>query len=645
MNRKAMKMLSLAAGILLTAVMLCLLPQTAQAKVLGSGNVNASVKWNVEQVSETETVLTISGTGNMEDYGISLYTPWYSWRDQITKVVIGDGVKSAGKEAFGDMKSLTSVVLPKSSLTKISERAFSYCRSLQSVQIPVTVKEIGASAFYECNSLESANIPVGIRKIENATFMYSSLQSITIPAGVTEIGTNAFAECKSLEKVTMPTSATVFGDDCFKKTPWLESLGEFAIVNGVLLKYQGEKEAVVIPGTVKKLGEGACKNTDITSVSIPAGVTEIGAAAFSGCEELTSVTIPAGVTKIGSLAFAYCASLESITFPEGLQELGEYSIGQCKKLTTVTLPASLTAIADSAFYDDMAITDVYYGGSESMWNKIAIGDHNYYMESATRHYALSDEAVKASEEARADAKKVVGEAGMITAEAGYPVGAVSAVRKAKEELNRLLADSSAKPEDIKKATEKLQEAIQAAYKAKDAVNYNINETKKTAAYTGKSVSSATVTIPATVKVGKTSYKVTEVAPGALKGNKTITKVVIGSNVKKIGKDAFRGCTKLKSVTIGKNVTGIGASVFYGCKALKKITIPAKTKNIGKSAFQGCKKLKTITIKSSKLKSVGKNALKGIQKKAKIKVPKKQLKKYKKLFKASTGFKKTMTISK
>jgi len=119
-----------------------------------------------------------------------------------------------------------------------------------------------------------------------------------------------------------------------------------------------------------------------------------------------------------------------------------------------------------------------------------------------------------------------------------------------------------------------------------------------AAFTGMQNSAAKkLTIPASVTINGVSCKVTSIAP-----------------------KAFRKKTKLTKVTIGKNV-----------------------KTIGKDAFNGCRKLKTITIKSTVLKSVGKNAIKGIHKKAVIKVPKRKRAAYKKLFRSSTGFKKTMKI--
>lgn len=144
----------------------------------------------------------------------------------------------------------------------------------------------------------------------------------------------------------------------------------------------------------------------------------------------------------------------------------------------------------------------------------------------------------------------------------------------------------------------------------------------------------TVTIPATVEIDGVTYKVTKIADNAFKGNKTVTKVTIGSNIKTIGKNAFSGATKLKKVTIGKNVTEIEANAFKGCSSLTSITLPSNVTEIGANAFSGCKKLKTLTIKSTKLtsKTVAKNAFKGLTKETTIKVPKKKLEAYKKLFK-------------
>ena len=164
----------------------------------------------------------------------------------------------------------------------------------------------------------------------------------------------------------------------------------------------------------------------------------------------------------------------------------------------------------------------------------------------------------------------------------------------------------------------------------------ISTSKKTVAYKAPVNKKAkTVSIPATVKIRGKKYKVTQIAEGAFKNNKNVTKVTIGSNVSKISKNAFNGAIKLKTITIGQNVTEIGANAFKGCKVLTSIKLPTKTTKIGDQAFSGCKKLKTITIKSSKItsKKLSKNAFKGITKVTTIKVPKKKVSSYQKLFKS------------
>lgn len=113
-------------------------------------------------------------------------------------------------------------------------------------------------------------------------------------------------------------------------------------------------------------------------------------------------------------------------------------------------------------------------------------------------------------------------------------------------------------------------------------------TNRAVTFTGsKSVKS--VTIPASIKISGKAYKVTVIANNAFKGNKKLSKVTIGANVKKIGKNAFKGCSNLKKIII---------------------------------------KTKKLTAKT-----VGKNAFKGINKKAVVKAPKNKVKSYNKIIKA------------
>ena len=161
-----------------------------------------------------------------------------------------------------------------------------------------------------------------------------------------------------------------------------------------------------------------------------------------------------------------------------------------------------------------------------------------------------------------------------------------------------------------------------------------------------------VTVPATVKVNKKTYKVTSVKSKAFKGNTKLTTLVVGSNVKTLGSNCCNGCINLKKITVNsKKLETIGAGAFKGCVKLKVAkfkstklktlntgafrncskltTVEIKSKKlvkVGTYAFDGCGKLKNITIKSSKVKFY-KGSFRKISKKATFKVPKRKVKAY------------------
>ena len=102
----------------------------------------------------------------------------------------------------------------------------------------------------------------------------------------------------------------------------------------------------------------------------------------------------------------------------------------------------------------------------------------------------------------------------------------------------------------------------------------------------------------------------------------------------IAANAFKGNKKMTSVTIGSNVKKIGSGAFMNCRNLTRVTVTAKgLTSIGKNAFKGDRKLKTVNLRKVKaLKKVGKGAFKGISKKVTVKVPKQKKKAYSKLLK-------------
>ena len=112
----------------------------------------------------------------------------------------------------------------------------------------------------------------------------------------------------------------------------------------------------------------------------------------------------------------------------------------------------------------------------------------------------------------------------------------------------------------------------------DGIYYNINGNKATVTYqryvnySYQSDYSGSVTIPATVTYGGTTYSVTS-----------------------IGNSAFRGCRGLTSITIPNSVTTIGDYTFQNCSGLTSITIPNSVTTIGHYAFSFCSGLTSITV--------------------------------------------------
>ena len=145
--------------------------------------------------------------------------PWDSYRESIKKVIINEGVRSIGYQAFYDCSSLTSINIPES-VTSIGFCAFYGCSSLTSINIPESVTSIEGGAFSGCSSLTSINIPESVTSISNWAFSgCSSLSSINIPESVISISESAFNGCSSLTSVySYATTPAKFISGAFSDT-------------------------------------------------------------------------------------------------------------------------------------------------------------------------------------------------------------------------------------------------------------------------------------------------------------------------------------------------------------------------------------------------------------------------------------------
>ena len=107
-------------GWIVLSLLVLLLPVLVLAE---GGTCGENLTWNLEN-----GVLTISGTGKMDDYDReNSRSPWYG--KKITSAVLEEGITNIGNYAFFDCTSLTSITLPDS-VTEISDTAFDKCPNL-----------------------------------------------------------------------------------------------------------------------------------------------------------------------------------------------------------------------------------------------------------------------------------------------------------------------------------------------------------------------------------------------------------------------------------------------------------------------------------------------------------------------------------
>ena len=283
----------------------------------------------------------------------------YSGDVNIPATVTIQGTKydvvGIGKNAFNNQDKMTSITLP-ASITYISENAFYDADKLQTIDVPEKVKSIGSNAFYNCDILATVTLHEGLESI-GATAFYSmpALKTIVIPSTVTTIGNGAFYNCTSLTSAVLPAGLKAIPETIFRDNKLLAD--------------------ITLPTALETIGQYAFAGTAITTMQLPATVTQLGEGVFNGCKQLTNMVIPEGVTELGKALFAYCSVLTSITLPTTLQRVGKESFYACPSLESIVLPASLKTIGSGAFNDSPKLMSVY---SQATTPATIEGDPNSY---------------------------------------------------------------------------------------------------------------------------------------------------------------------------------------------------------------------------------------------------------------------------
>lgn len=267
-----------------------------------TGTYYSNAIWTLTPNGADTYKLTISGTGQMGDFGTSwsFGKPWnYALadkesiavtesRNKITEIEIAAGITAIGAHAFEGYEKISKIELPDS-VTELGEYAFNHCSGVTSVRLSNNLTEIKATALSDLGTT-SITLPDSLLYIRGKAFSLSNGSGLkgdlTIPDNVQSIGEDAFVNNHGLTgNLTIGKSVKEIGRGAFSSCNFTGKLS--------------------VPGSVTKIGEKAFMSNKFTSIQIANGVTSIGEYAFSGCTSVHSIDLSSiAQATYGDNAFA-----------------------------------------------------------------------------------------------------------------------------------------------------------------------------------------------------------------------------------------------------------------------------------------------------------------------------------------------------
>ncbi|MCQ2298334.1 MAG: leucine-rich repeat domain-containing protein [Bacteroidales bacterium] len=511
------------------------------AEVFGSAGVGRVL---IRELGSIEDLIIPSSVEyNGSNYTVTSIGDHAFYQSGLTRITIPESVTTIANSAFGQCRSLSSVVFNARNCTRMGSEnnpasypVFNSCTSLSQITIGNEVEVIPAYAFYGC----------------------SEINSITIPNAVASIGDHAFDGCSNL------TSVTFNAENCTEMHPQTRLFRNCA---------QG---SIVIGSGVRTIPPYAffyC--TNITDFVIPNTVTTIGTGAFYGCSNMTSITIPNSVTSIGSNAFATMERLSTVNYTGSLSEWCNIDFADFPANpvyfthqlsingTPVSGNVSITGTSEIkpwAFYGCTTITSV------TVHNTIGrIGHHAFFGCSNLR--SISTPA------------KTVGCANP-TSDMPKTTSAI--------EYNAFAECSSLN--NINLGNNLGSIGVEAFYRCSGLTSVTIPNSVTSigrSAFEGCS-NLTNVSFDA-------GSALNFIMSSTFMNCTNLVSITIPNGVTRIGAEAFSGCSGLTSVTIPETVTGIEYNAFDGCVSLRSIIIPRSVNVVGVDAFNDCRNLTVFDL--------------------------------------------------
>ena len=434
---------------------------------------------------------------------------------------------------------------------------------------------------------------------------------------------------------------------------------EYIVITGLAIKVTGELEIpqYINGKPVTKIGSKAFYwsnfTYDLTKVTVPEGVTEIGVSAFESCWDLEEVVLSDGLISIGNYAFASCSKLSSIEIPDGLTSIGNNAFESCGRLSSIEIPESVKSLGENVFSACINLTDVtlnegitsipsYAFSSCFKLSKIKIPngvtliDENAFKncEILTKielpdglqtigNYAFYGcsalESITVPKSVIAIDTYSFGFSTNLKTMYGYTKSYAQSYAHSKGIAFVTLSTgldllSYAEYDSYIEITACDTDAI-GAQSIPERINGKLVTTiGMKAFYECDQVTKVTLPKGITI-IGDYAFGycdnleldeipdgTTYIGAGAFYSS-GLKEVIIPDTVSSIGKSAFSHCADLTNIVLPESITSIEDSLFYKCQNLSQVNIPESVTKIGKEAFSGCYSLKNITIPQN-VKTIG-----------------------------------------
>ena len=470
---------------------------------------------NATYTLNSDGLLTISGTGQMDLYLVDSTAPWYSKRAFIKRVVIENGVTSIGYYAFRNCINLINVTIPDS-VTSIGSSAFYYCTSLASITIPDSVTTISDYAFKGCSNLTIHGYSGSYAET------YANENNISFVAITDNIASGTISD----------TVTWVIGK------------------NGVLT-VSGEGE---IPdyGRTSDQAPWYAYRTQVTAIVVEDGITSIGNYAFLALANAESLEIAESVKYIGQFVFREIG-LTEFTVSHDV-ELAPFALARMDKLTTLTFTEDVKNFKGNVFTAKNAQTITIKAPEGSFAHK--------YSELYPEKYPSTAALVTLEFESTGAAVAPI----VVFESAGDNV--FYAIYEKDSETWALEVNGRGEMKNFPYISDK---NMSKGYKF-TPMHYivekgNLEEQKIKSIIVHDGIT--TIGNYAFYKCNKATSLIlpdgiTSIGNGAFWACAKIEGIVLPETVKTIGNHAFNNCKNLTSVTIPDSVTEIGKDIFVKC---------------------------------------------------------------------------------